>query len=88
MGGLPLTPHTPLPAGGSYLIALDVERDLVLTIGALGRRALPRGVYAYAGNARRGLRARVERHLRPAKVKRWHIDHLTSRREVRPLTAL
>jgi len=88
LGGLPLTPHTPLPAGGSYLIALEVERDLVVTIGALGRRGVPRGTYLYAGNARRGLQARIERHLRPTKKRHWHLDHLTSRREVRPLTAL
>jgi Uri superfamily endonuclease len=88
LGGLPLTAHTPMPAGGSYLIALEIERDIVVAIGARGRCALPRGFYLYAGNARRGLQARIERHLRPVKKKRWHIDYLTSRREVRPLTAL
>ncbi|HYA22015.1 MAG TPA: DUF123 domain-containing protein [Thermoproteota archaeon] len=38
------------------------------------------GLYLYVGSARGpgGLRARVARHLRRDKVRKWHIDYLTA----------
>ncbi len=35
------------------------------------------GLYLYAGSAKRGLAARLARHLRKRKPLRWHIDRLT-----------
>lgn len=35
-----------------------------------------RGLYAYVGSAQNGLERRVQRHLRKAKKKFWHIDDL------------
>jgi Uri superfamily endonuclease len=57
-----------------------------LVIGRLGAFEFPAGVYLYLGSARGpgGLRARLDRHLRPAAEIRphWNIDHL------RPFTLL
>ena len=68
---------------GVYLIMLELTEAKTLEVGALGKRSFPKGWYVYAGSARRGLTARVERHLRKRKTKRWHIDYLTSEAAVR-----
>lgn len=41
------------------------------------------GWYVYTGSAKRHLEARVRRHLRREKTRRWHIDWLLGRREAR-----
>ena len=43
---------------GAYLLVLNLERDLKLSIGALGEHTLRRGVYLYIGSARGGIRGR------------------------------
>lgn len=63
---------------GLYLLLLGLETPAALRIGALGVFTLPAGRYLYTGSARRGLRARVSRHLSPDKALRWHIDYLTT----------
>jgi sugar fermentation stimulation protein A len=40
------------------------------------------GFYLYVGSAKRGLEKRIERHLRKRKKRFWHIDYITSRRDV------
>jgi Uri superfamily endonuclease len=64
--------------GGDYLLLLTVERESAVTIGRLGRFALPPGHYVYSGSARGpgGLATRLARHFRPTKRLRWHIDYL------------
>lgn len=62
--------------GGLYLLAVQVPKALRLEVGALGRLAFRRGHYVYVGSARRGLSARVDRHLRRRKRLHWHIDFL------------
>jgi Uri superfamily endonuclease len=37
-----------------------------------------RGVYMYVGSAKRGMQARLARHLRREKKLFWHIDYVTS----------
>ena len=37
---------------------------------------LAAGTYVYTGSARRGLEARLARHLRSSKRLHWHVDHL------------
>jgi sugar fermentation stimulation protein A len=67
---------------GSYCILIHLSRDVRIKVGALGNRLFHKGVYAYVGSARGGLEARVGRHLRSSKKKRWHIDYLLSKAEV------
>jgi Uri superfamily endonuclease len=70
-----------LPAGpGTYLLELVLDEMVRLDAGALGRIQLGPGLLGYAGSARGpgGLRARVRRHLQPARRRdHWHIDRLT-----------
>ena len=45
-------------------------------VGALGEVILEPGCYLYVGSAQRNLEARLRRHRRPEKRRRWHIDYL------------
>lgn len=67
---------------GLYLLILRVDSPIKAPVGALGRVEFRPGYYAYCGSARRGLSARVRRHAGRRKKRRWHIDYLTSRKEV------
>jgi Uri superfamily endonuclease len=72
-----------LPAGpGAYLLAIRLDRPAPLPPRLVrpGLETLPAGWLVYAGSARGpgGLRARLGRHLRPDKARRWHVDWLTA----------
>nr|WP_281250602.1 GIY-YIG nuclease family protein [Thioalkalivibrio denitrificans] len=45
-------------------------------MGRLGTFELSAGYYTYTGSARRGMAARLKRHLSRDKRLRWHIDYL------------
>ena len=61
----------PPTVAGAYALIIDLDRPA---------EELSAGRYVYAGSAYGpgGLRARVARHLRPAKKPHWHIDRLTA----------
>ena len=61
---------------GSYLLIIRLDEACRLKIGALGEIAFDPGYFVYVGSAKRGLRARIARHLRDEKKIRWHIDYL------------
>jgi Uri superfamily endonuclease len=71
---------TALPAGGTYIVILWLPAGRSIAIGRLGTKTLPRGYYAYVGSAKRGLAARLHRHLHGATTRHWHLDY------VRPYT--
>lgn len=77
--------HAELFERGTYVLALDLTRGLNLNVGSLGRIRFAAGHYAYVGSARRGMRARVARHLAREKRKWWHIDWLTTQAGVVPV---
>ena len=62
----------------SYQLVIELARPARVRVGALGTFALPAGRYLYTGSARRGLEARIARHLAPPRAKRlrWHVDWL------------
>ncbi len=66
-------------APGAYVLLVDLARPLVLDIATLSGAVLPAGHYAYCGSAHGpgGLRARIGRHLKRDKARRWHVDRLT-----------
>ncbi len=71
---------TDLPGeAGAYVLELSLRRRITLHVGALGPVTLGPGRLRYCGSARGpgGIRARVARHLRADKPRRWHIDTLT-----------
>ena len=68
-----------LPAGEewiSYTLFIRVDRPEKIQVGRLGLFEFASGEYVYSGSAKRGICARVNRHLRSGKKMRWHIDYL------------
>lgn len=63
----------------SYCLYIRVRRPCRVGAGRLAPAWLVAGWYVYTGSARRGLRARIARHLRHDKRRRWHVDWLLTR---------
>jgi len=62
--------------GGCYTLVIGLAKPKSIQVGKLGCAFFPAGVYFYTGSAMSGLRARIARHLRKSKKRRWHIDYL------------
>ncbi|MBI3046834.1 MAG: DNA/RNA nuclease SfsA [Acidobacteria bacterium] len=61
---------------GLYMLVLQLPQQTCVEVGGLGPRTFRSGFYVYTGSARRGLGARIARHLRRRKRFHWHIDFL------------
>ncbi len=64
---------------GTYVLIIEMVKDIELDVGRRGLLAFSKGYYAYVGSALSGLESRIRRHLRdPGDKKRlhWHIDYL------------
>jgi Uri superfamily endonuclease len=61
---------------GIYILIIQVNSDVVVHVGALGKLTFKKGLYAYVGSAQNNLEKRVRRHIRKEKRKFWHIDYL------------
>jgi len=62
---------------GVYVFLFDLPISVTVRVGALGPASFPTERYAYVGSARRGLAARLARHTRRRKPRRWHLDYLS-----------
>jgi len=60
----------------SYQLLIEVRHPIRCVIGRLGAFEFPAGCYTYTGSAKRGLEARISRHLRRKKAVHWHVDFL------------
>lgn len=69
---------------GTYVLILRSIAAGSVQVGRWGRLDVVPGYYAYVGSAfgPGGVLARVSRHLRPRKPRRWHIDYLSRLTEV------
>jgi Uri superfamily endonuclease len=67
----------------SYQLVMDVPSTVRVRVGRLGEFEFPAGTYVYTGSARRGIEARLARHVRAVKALRWHIDYLLAAPGVR-----
>jgi sugar fermentation stimulation protein A len=76
----------PTNDSGVYVYLFAVDRPTHVRVGALGDQRLEAGLYAYVGSARRGLTARLARHARVDKPRRWHVDYLAE--VARPVAAI
>ncbi|MBT4492861.1 MAG: GIY-YIG nuclease family protein [Gammaproteobacteria bacterium] len=65
---------------GTYLLICPVDHSRHIRVGARGLLVFNVGYYLYVGSAfgPGGVRARVGRHRKRRKPKRWHIDYLTA----------
>ena len=60
---------------GLYIAGFLLSKRSRLRIGALGSFTFQAGLYLYVGSAQQNRTARLERHARPNKPLRWHIDY-------------
>ncbi|PWB95732.1 GIY-YIG nuclease family protein [Methylosinus sporium] len=65
-------------APGAYALLIGLTHPLEANAGRRAATLAP-GLYLYCGSAKGpgGLRARLGRHMRQGKRRRWHIDQLT-----------
>jgi len=66
---------------GTYCLIIRCRGTETRT-GGLGTMRFPPGYYVYVGSGFGSLEARIRRHLRAEKRRRWHIDYLLSDAEV------
>ena len=67
----------------TYLLQIVLDRDIKTHVGSLGDLHFKKGTYFYVGSAKRGLKARVKRHLSGEKSMFWHIDYLLSSKKAK-----
>ena len=67
-----------LPEPGTYIIIIRIDNVRNLEVGRIGNHYIKKGYYFYVGSAfgPGGIRARISRHLKKDKTRRWHIDYL------------
>ena len=68
-------PRTP----GAYVLLIELEEPVEVTLPHQPARVLEAGRYLYCGSARGrgGIRSRLSRHMRSGKSVHWHVDRLT-----------
>ncbi|MBC7350343.1 MAG: DUF123 domain-containing protein [Candidatus Aminicenantes bacterium] len=59
-----------------------MKKGQAIKIGRFQETYFKAGYYLYVGRARRGLRARIERHLRAEKKTFWHIDSFLTKAQI------
>ncbi|NIA21874.1 MAG: DUF123 domain-containing protein [Anaerolineaceae bacterium] len=69
-------PRWPDSDCGHYCLLLYLPRRLYLRAGRLSGVHVEPGFAIYVGRAKRNLFARLARHMRRRKPRRWHIDYL------------
>lgn len=72
-------PEQAPPCPGAYVLVIDLDHPLTITLPGRDPACLPPGRYLYCGSARGpgGLRARLTHHMRRGKRRHWHVDLLT-----------
>ncbi|MCD6478527.1 MAG: GIY-YIG nuclease family protein [Candidatus Diapherotrites archaeon] len=68
---------------GTYCLVVNIAKDSVVRVGALGKKHFEQGHYVYIGSALNSLEKRVERHLKGRKKKHWHIDYLLAKKQAK-----
>ncbi len=61
---------------GIYVLIIEVSKSVRVYVGALGCVYFEASLYAYVGSAQNSLEKRIERHIKKAKCKFWHVDYL------------
>lgn len=61
---------------GTYLLLLELDKDVSMMVGTRGVVDFKSGGYVYVGSGLHSLDARIRRHLRSEKKIHWHIDYL------------
>lgn len=67
---------------GFYHLILHLDHATSILVGKLGTFSFEPGYYVYTGSALNNLQTRIDRHRRPHKKLRWHIDYLRREAEL------
>lgn len=67
---------------GIYILELFAEQEFSISAKKFEGISFPKGFYYYIGSAQKNLKPRIERHIRGKKKVHWHIDHLTTHKDV------
>jgi len=67
---------------GIYILELYAKEEFQIPVKKFKGAILKKGYYYYIGSAQKNLSQRIERHFRIAKKVHWHIDHLTTNRNI------
>jgi len=73
---------------GAYCLILMLNIPRKIKIGSLGILNFSAGKYVYVGSALNNLEKRIQRHVNKKKKKRWHIDYITTSKDVQVVKAL
>ena len=76
--------NNPVTAHGTYMLLLECDKRVELSIGKLGKMTTEPGYYLYVGSAfgPGGIRARITHHARIASRPHWHMDYLRAAAEL------
>jgi len=69
----------------TYILVINVSKNLKIRVGRLGEVSFKEGDYLYFGSAKGCLERRLQRHLRKEKRIFWHIDYLLENQKVKIL---
>jgi Uri superfamily endonuclease len=58
------------------VLIIQVDENVDVNVGVLGKLTFEKGLYAYVGSAQANLEQRIKRHLGKEKRLFWHIDYL------------
>jgi len=67
---------------GIYILELHSAKPFYLTIKKFSDHKFPPGYYYYIGSAQKNLHQRIVRHFKTAKKVHWHVDHLTTNKNI------
>lgn len=67
---------------GTYVLLIKLAKTQKIKPGKLPETAYKKGMYLYVGRARKGLRARIRRHLKCQKKIFWHVDYLLQKAKI------
>jgi Uri superfamily endonuclease len=73
---------------GVYVLTIQVDENVDVNVGALGKLTFEKGLYAYVGSAQANLEQRIKRHLGKEKRLFWHIDYLLNESAARIVKVL
>lgn len=73
---------------GIYILVIELDEDISINVGAIGRTEFDKGIYAYVGSAQINVEKRVQRHLRKNKPRFWHIDYFLNEQTTRVVQVL
>lgn len=66
---------------------ISVNKDVKVSVGALGALLFRKGFYAYVGSAQNCLEKRLRRYFQGGKRKFWHIDYLLAENSIQIMGA-